>query len=90
MNDFDDLYYSLEEPDVVDGKDMDDITRIIAYGTALATRSNKRCGPRGKRINRDQQQELWSSGYLAESWHKTLSKPVLALRRIFSNSSWSR
>ena len=53
MNDFDDLYHSREEPDVVDGKDRDDI--IIAYGTALATRSNKRCGPRGKPINRDQQ-----------------------------------
>ena len=60
MDDFDSLYDSLKEPDdVVDGENGDDILGTIAYGMALATTmTNKRCGPRGKPINRDQQKEL--------------------------------
>ena len=79
MDDFDSLYDSLKEPDdVVDGENGDDIMGTIAYGMALATTmTNKRCGPRGKPINRDQQKELWSSGYFAGNWDENALKARL-------------
>ena len=43
MDDFDNLYDSLKEPDDIDDVEDGDIMSTIAYGTALATMSNKRC-----------------------------------------------
>ena len=81
MDDFDNLYDSLKEPDDVDDVEDGDIMGTIAYGTALATMSNKRCGPRGKPINRDQQKELWSSGYLAGNWDENAFKARLRVTK---------
>ena len=81
MDDFDNLYDSLKEPDDVDDVEDGDIMGTIAHGTALATMSNKRCGPRGKPINRDQQKELWSSGYLAGNWDENAFKAHLRVTK---------
>ena len=81
MDDFDSLYDSLKEPDDVDDAEDGDIMGTIAHGTALATMSNKRCGPRGKPINRDQQKELWSSGYLAGNWDENAFKARLRVTK---------
>ena len=81
MDDFDNLYDSLKEPDDVDDVEDGDIMGTIAHGTALATMSNKRCGPRGKPINRDQQKELWSSGYLAGNWDENAFKARLRVTK---------
>ena len=62
-DEFDDMYQTFEESVEVihDGED-DDIMGTIAYGMALGTTSNKRCGPRGKPIDRTPQKELRSPG----------------------------
>ena len=70
-----------EPDDIDDGEDAEDITGTIAYGTALATMSNKRCGPRGKPINRAQQKELWSSGYVAGNWDENGFKARLRVTK---------
>ena len=63
QDEFDAMYQSFEEPaEVIDDGEDDDIMGTIAYGVAVGTNSNKRCGPRGKPIDRTPQKELWSSG----------------------------
>ena len=55
------MYQSFEEPvKVIDDDEDDDIMGTIEYGVAFGKTSNKRCGPRGKPIDRTEQKELWS------------------------------
>ena len=63
----DELLESIVEPAEDDGEDGN-ILSTVAYRVAFATLSNKRCGPREKPIDRAQQRELWSSGYVAGTW----------------------
>ena len=75
------MYQSLEEPvEVIDDSEDDDIMWTIAYGVALGTNSNKRCGPRGKPIDRTPQKELWSRN-LAGNWDENGFKARVRVTR---------
>ena len=82
MEELDSFYDSLKEPnDIDDGENGDDIMGTITYGTAMATMSSRRYGPRAKPIDRNQQKGLWSSGYAAGNWNETSFKARLRVMR---------
>ena len=76
MEEFEDLCSLQDLGDEIDDGDGD-IMGNIAY----ATTSNKRCGPRGKPVNRTEQTELWSCGYVNGNWDENSFEPASALRR---------
>lgn len=81
---YEELYSSLlNGPGVENDMDVDgDIIGTTSYATALAAMSNKRCGvDRKNPVNRIQQKELWSLGYVQGNWDDNGFKARLRVTR---------